>query len=152
MRGARRVRHPDTSAAFITLESIAAPTTDSESKLIRDLKSPAFTPRTPLVSIDPDAPPEVDEDTEQEDSRASAKFGDRTALIRMCRENYADQDRLKQDLAGVSLRDFVAVDGQVRAGSVEISGADRQRAYLALRCLQAYGTFGPIVIPSPAGS
>jgi len=101
-------------------------------------------PPTPMVSpADLDPLPALRIDARQpEVAQPSATRVDRITFIKTCRETYPDERHLNEDLATVSLQ----------GSHVEISGGDRQRALMALHCLQALGTLEVAAVGHAVGS
>jgi hypothetical protein len=86
---------------------------------------------------------------EPEDFETMALHLEGVPFLKLCREYYGDGIRLRDDLANVSVR--AVPDGGEGQGPVEVSGTGQRRARLALRCLQAFGTFGATVVASATG-
>jgi hypothetical protein len=73
-------------------------------------------------------------------TRASGNIVDAVTFVKKCHESYPDAAHLDHDLAAVSLRGLMASDGRSWQGTIDISAGDRERALMALQCLQAFGT------------
>jgi hypothetical protein len=104
---------------------------------------PKMAPRIAIPKLDPSSVPLLHIETESpEVLPAAANVLNQTAFVKTCRESYADAASFSRDLANVSLQ----------RGAIEISGGDRDRALMALRCLQAFGTLGANTVSQSPGS
>ena len=135
---------------LIPLENSA----DSDGQRHHDIQLPAVIQRKLVIFVEPGPLPALHIDsTHLEVMRTNAKMLDTAAFVKMCRDNYPDAAHLNHDLATVSLRRFGKADESNGQNIVEVSGGDRQRALMAIRCLRAFGTFGAAeTIPVKTGS
>jgi hypothetical protein len=137
-RGAAVSPYDASNADFGPLLLISfADATDSGSERTRENHSRKFVPRKLAASVHTQRLPARDTEKDQTTgSQISAKVVDGPSFIKMCRENYPDAAHFNRDLATLSLQ----------GANIEVSGGDRQRALMALQCLQAFGTFGAMVV------
>ena len=132
--------HRSGSPDYITLLAIPHGNSARGDQAIRAPVPPMIAPRIPMG---PSVLPLLQIDAEpSEASSSSSSVMNRIAFIKKCRESYADPASLSRDLAHVSLR----------PGAIEISHGDRDRALMALRCLQAFGTLGATAVNPAPGS
>jgi hypothetical protein len=137
-------RFPQSALTLVLIRSTDA--ADSTSKLIEEsisrnreaMRQPisvANLARLPML--------EIGAELESGDRRDSASVAEEMAFRKTCRRIYPDDIPLKRDLAGVSLLSPVMPGQRIEPADFRISSGDEQRALMALRCLQAFGTVGP---------
>jgi hypothetical protein len=142
VRGAAVSPYDGAKAEFAHLQLIyLTDARDFGGERTRQNHSQKSVPRKLAASLDARRLPALDIDKDQTTAqRLSAKVIDGASFIKMCRENYPDATHFNHDLATVSLQ----------GANIETGGGDRQRALMALRCLQAFGTFGAKVVVQSA--
>ncbi len=141
--GVLGIRLPQSALTLVVIESTHVTESTvkridaSTSRILRRRMSGEIPMRLPIVDIG--------EQLQTEDVRASASLVDENSFMQLCRRTYPDDVPLQHDLAGVSIRSPVMPGGRIGPADIQISSGDAQRARLALRCLQAFGTVGPVI-------